>query len=81
MFLTMIYNTGLSGLECELPTWAQVQELEKMAMYYARQILGPERPRVTEEGPDRRRSTEQVRTMLRLTDMHTELRVRRLKRL
>ena len=78
MFLSMIYNTGLSGMECEQPTWTQVQELENTAMHYARKVLGAEGVRVTAEGERHNKSNEEIRRLLRLTNMHEELRIRKL---
>ena len=59
-FIGLVYNTALSGLEAEVPTYRQMKRLESVIMKYARKLLGKESVQVV-EGVNRQKSDEWVR--------------------
>ena len=74
----LVVNTLMSGLEAETLRACDFDKLEKCMMGLARRLVGSRG--VYKHGDTKRQVTnEQVRRLLRLTNVHDELRIRRLK--
>ncbi len=86
LFLNLIYNTGLSGMEPELTTRRQLRILDHYVLSCVRSILGRDNSRTiptimangTTQLVRQQRSNLEVRTMFRLPTFQSELRYRKL---
>ena len=87
LFLNAVFNTGLSGMEPELSTWRDLKAIDLVVVKYLRQLLGEDSAWCIsnpQEGGEvqnvyHQKSNKEVRTMMRVANVDSELRYRRLK--
>ena len=78
IFMGMVFNTGLAGMEAERPRWREIQEIDTMCMKLLKKMVGQEGSRETEYGR-RGKTNKEIREMVGIPNMHSELRHRRLR--
>ena len=79
VFKGQVVNTLLSGLEAETLRTCDFEKLEKCQMQLARKVFGNRGIHQSKDGGKWQHSNAKIRDILRLTNVHDELRIRRLR--
>ncbi len=74
-----MYNTGLSGLAAEVLTCQDWIRLELLNMMLTRKLLGVRSIRLARSGTKKQKSDRDIRELVHIPTMFSELRKRRLK--